>query len=150
MATKDLDPGNVIKKVYNEADESIQATIVGSSGPIDITASSPIPVIIGGTGDLSVLASMEIPFSSIPNSGASPFEVVASLGLEAKRFMVYDTTGETMQIRIGASIGTQLFLTGPGQADTFDVAVVAGTRISIRSNGAAPLAGTYVITILGN
>jgi len=147
MATKNLDPGNIIKQVYQEGTESLQTNVVGT---VDISASSPIPVVIGGTGDLSVLASMEIPFSSIPNSGASPFEVVASLGLEAKRFMVYDTTGETMQIRIGASIGTQLFLTGPGQADTFDIAVVAGTRISIRSNGAAPLAGTYVITILGN
>jgi len=147
MATKNLDPGNIIKQVYQESTESLQTNVVGT---VDISASSPIPVVIGGTGDLSVLASMEIPFSSIPNSGASPFEVVASLGLEAKRFMVYDTTGETMQIRIGASIGTQLFLTGPGQADTFEVTVVAGTRISIRSNGAAPLAGTYVITILGN
>lgn len=147
MATKNLDPGNVIKQVYQEGTESLQTNVVGS---VDITASSPIPVVIGGTGDMSVLASMEIPFSSIPNSGASPFEIVASLGLEAKRFIVYDTTGESMQIRIGASVGTQLFVTGPGQADSFDIAVLAGTRISIRSNGVAPSAGSYVITILGN
>lgn len=147
MATKNLDPGNVIKQVYQEGTESLQTNVVGS---VDITASSPIPVIIGGTGDMSVLASMEIPFSSIPNSGASPFEIVASLGLEAKRFIVYDTTGESMQIRIGASVGTQLFVTGPGQTDSFDIAVLAGTRISIRSNGVAPSAGSYVITILGN
>lgn len=147
MATKNLDPGNVIKQVYQEGTESLQTNVVGS---VDITASSPIPVIIGGTGDMSVLASMEIPFSSIPNSGASPFEIVASLGLEAKRFIVYDTTGESMQIRIGASVGTQLFVTGPGQTETFDIAVLAGTRISIRSNGVAPSAGSYVITILGN
>jgi len=147
MATKNLDPGNVIKQVYQEGTESLQTNVVGS---VDITASSPIPVIIGGTGDMSVLASMEIPFSSIPNSGASPFEIVASLGLEAKRFIVYDTTGESMQIRIGASVGTQLFVTGPGQTDSFDIAVLAGTRVSIRSNGVAPSAGSYVITILGN
>lgn len=147
MATKNLDPGNVIKQVYQEGTESLQTNVVGS---VDITASSPIPVVIGGTGDMSVLASMEIPFSSIPNSGASPFEIVASLGLEAKRFIVYDTTGESMQIRIGASVGTQLFVTGPGQTDSFDIAVLAGTRISIRSNGVAPSAGSYVITILGN
>lgn len=147
MATKNLDPGNVIKQVYQEGTESLQTNVVGS---VDITASSPIPVVIGGTGDMSVLASMEIPFSSIPNSGASPFEIVASLGLEAKRFIIYDTTGESMQIRIGASVGTQLFVTGPGQTDSFDIAVLAGTRISIRSNGVAPSAGSYVITILGN
>lgn len=147
MATKNLDPGNVIKQVYQEGTESLQTNVVGS---VDITASSPIPVVIGGTGDMSVLASMEIPFSSIPNSGASPFEIVASLGLEAKRFIVYDTTGESMQIRIGASVGTQLFVTGPGQTDSFDIAVMTGTRISIRSNGVAPSAGSYVITILGN
>ena len=147
MSTKNLDPGNVIKQVYQEGTESLQTNVVGS---VDITASSPIPVVIGGTGDMSVLASMEIPFSSIPNSGASPFEIVASLGLEAKRFIVYDTTGESMQIRIGASVGTQLFVTGPGQTDSFDIAVLAGTRISIRSNGVAHSAGSYVITILGN
>jgi hypothetical protein len=149
MATKDLDPGNVIKQVYDPATESIQTVITGSSGPIEITATSPIPVDIGGTGTVDVLVSIEIPFSSIPSSASAPFEIIASLPKATRSIKVYDTTGEAMQLRTGAAAGTLLYLTGPGDDAATTVTVASGTRLSIRSNGPAPTAGSYIITVLG-
>jgi hypothetical protein len=149
MATKDLDPGNVIKQVYDPASESIKANITGSSGPIEIVANTPIPVEIGGVGTVDVLLSIEVPFSSIPDSASAPFELIASLSKQARTIKVYDTTGETMQLRTGAGAGTLLYLTGPGDDASTTVTVPVSTRISLRSNGVAPTAGSFLITITG-
>lgn len=149
MATKNLDPGNVIKQVYDEASESLKTTISGSTGPIEVTATSPIPVVLSGALDAEVILSQELDFSVIPNSASAPYEITASLTLDTTTFMFYDTTGVTTQIRTGAGSGTLLALVGPGQDQPLNVKVPAGTRISIRSNGAAPAAGTFIITILG-
>ena len=149
MATKNLDPGNVIKQVYDEASESLKTTISGSTGPIEIEASSPIPVVLSGSLDNQVLLSQELDYTSIPDSASAPFEITAGLGTDTTTLMFYDTTGVTTQIRTGAGSGTLLALVGPGQDQPLTVKVAAGTRISIRSNGAAPIAGTFIITILG-
>lgn len=148
MATKDLDPGNVIKQVYDPATESIKANITGSSGPIEVTATTPIPVTLGG-GTGTVLLSQEITFTSIPDGSSTPFEITPSLSGTAFKIMVYDTTGTTLQLRTGAVTGNLLALVGPGQDQSIDVTVASGTRITIRSNGSAPTAGTFIITIIG-
>lgn len=148
MATKDLDFGNVIKQVYDPASESLQTTITGSTGAIEITATAPIPVTLGG-GSGVILHTQEIDFSLIPNSATAPYEITPSLSGDAYKIMVYDTTGVTLQLRTGSPTGNLLALTGPGQDQPIDVTVVTGTRITIRSNGSAPTAGTFIITIIG-
>lgn len=148
MATKDLDPGNVIKQVYDPASESIQTTITGSSGPVEITATTPIPVTLGG-GSGVILHTQEIDFSLIPDSTSAPYEITPALSGDAYKIMVYDTTGVTLQLRTGALTGSLLALTGPGQDQPIDVTVASGTRIAIRSNGNAPTAGTFIINIIG-
>lgn len=148
MATKNLDPGNVIKQVYDESTEALKTTIAGSTAPVEVTATTPLPVVLSGSLDNEVILSQEIDFSSIPDSSSAPYEISASLSSDAIRIMVYDTTGVTTQIRVGAGVGTLLALVGPGQDQPLDVKVAAGSRVSIRSNGAAPTAGTFIINII--
>lgn len=116
---------------------AVQATAV-STASVDAKLTS-----------LSVVGSFSIDFTSIPDSVSAPFEVIASLPSTVKQIAVYDTTGSTIQIRIGVATGTLLLFTGPGQDNTIQASIASSTRVSIRSNGTAPTAGSYIITFLG-
>lgn len=129
------------------------ATLVGGMSPtgtlVPIQMDDNGGVVVSLAAGLSVLLSQEISAGLIPSSSSAPFQITLSLPSAAKQIMIYDTTGQTMQIRTGAATGTLLFLTGPGQDTPMPVAIPQNTRVTIRSNGAAPTAGSYIITILG-
>jgi hypothetical protein len=145
MATKDLDFGNVIKQVYDPATESLATHVVGD---VNVTATNPIPVT-STPAVLSIFTTLEIPFSSIPANASPGFEITPSTSGKVTQINVYDTTGVSTEIRTGAGTGTLLAIIGGGQDQPVTVTVAAGTRFSIRSTGAAPIAGSFVVTLIG-
>jgi hypothetical protein len=129
-----LDSEQIIKHSYDATNEAIQVNVVESIDP---------------SGNLSVISSHVVDFSSIPNSATAPFEITASLASECKKIVIQEQTGEVLQLRIGASTGTLLFYVAAGQDNPMDVVIAAGTRVTVRSNGSAPGAGVFVVSFLG-
>lgn len=113
------------------------------------TANSSLSSIDTKLNPLSVLGSFVIDFSSIPDSVTAPYEITAGFGSAVKKIALYETTGETLQLRTGAASGSLLAYVGPGQDSPLEASISASTRITVRSNGSAPTAGSFIVTFLG-
>lgn len=110
---------------------------------VDITAIDPsvvLPVVQGG---LTVLGSFLVPFSSL--STGSPFIVTAATIGTTQQVYVSDTTGQTYKM----TLGSQFIYTNPGCERVYSAQVAPGSSITLQSMDATPVAGNFIITILG-
>jgi len=131
MTMSQLDPGQIIKLVYDSATEAIKVA--------DANATNDI------------LASYEIDFSDIDGSGGSLYEVTAATSDDVKQILLYDTTGISISLYTGGSGSETLkTLVGPGNDMVLPIQIPSGTRLSIRATGSsAPSAGKFYILLIG-
>jgi len=132
-----LDAEQVIKGAYNDAE-----------GALNITGT----VSVSNSAGQDILHTVELDSADIQGSGGSYFEVIASTSATTKQITVYDTTGSTMELAVGAAASevTKVII-GPGSDQSFALNIPAGSRISIRSREvAAPGAGSnFIVTLIG-
>lgn len=141
MSNKDIDFGGVLKDVHNPDDHALQVDVISSSiAPVFVT-------VAGGT----VIYTFEIDFSNIQGNGGSFYELVASTSQDLVKIYPYDTTGVPIGLYKGASGSEMLMINmGPGYDVPTDLAIPAGTRLSIRAlSAAAPTAGKFYLAITG-
>ncbi len=127
-----LDAEQVIKGAYNDV-----------AGALNITGTVAISNSIGQ----DIIHTVEVDSADIEGSGGNYFTVVASTSANATQLIVYDTTGATLEIAVGAAASevTKVIL-GPGCDQTFSLSIPSGSRVSIRSREvAAPGAGSNIV-----
>src|SRR5271165_1204408 len=129
-----LDSGQVIKNVYDGGSSSLRVNVVDAS-----------------SSGMTVVSSTATPAASINGSAGAIFQVIASTSGNISKLIPNEQTGVPMNIYTGAS-GFEVFLVllSPGQDNIVEVAIPAGTRISIRAaQASAPVAGSVYLTFTG-
>lgn len=98
----------------------------GNSGGTGIMASNCCARVSAGSSRLDYLAS--------PVTTGSWTTLIGSVSASVTNLYVFDSSGETMEIGIGASGSeTRIFLVAPGGPGPVDIVVNAGERISVRA-----------------
>lgn len=88
-------------------------------------------------------------YSSINVDTTNWHETISNLSGDVKRVHIFDSSGNAFEIGTGGSGSeTQLFVGGPGGID-IDVAIVSGTRMSIRMLSGDATSGELVMNFLG-
>ena len=90
--------------------------------------------------------------SNIPGNATNPLQLIASTTDEIKSMQFADTTGQFLEIMVGAvAAETRLVLVGPGSDQTVPVRVPEGTRLSVRrvDDAAAINVGSLAINFIG-
>lgn len=84
-------------------------------------------------------------------STAAFVQLVASLASAAKGFFLFDSSGQTLELAIGAAASeSRILIIPPGGIDGFvPLAIPAGTRISAKAISADAVDGEIDITFLG-
>lgn len=131
----DLDQQQIVQRGYEETLDAHR---------IKIQAIDPAVVIPVTQGALSVLASYNIPFSSL--SHTTPFTVTSGLGQQVNQIIIADTTGQTYKM----SWGSTFMYTNPGCEHQVDGKILPSIPITIQSQETSdPVAGNFIITLLG-
>jgi hypothetical protein len=131
MAQSLLDPGQIIKTVFNSTTEAIKVTETSTSS--------------------DVISSYEIDYSSINGSAGAHYEVVASTASAVSQVLIYDTTGISMTLYTGGSGSeTAKVIVGPGNDGILPCQIAASTRVTVKATGSsAPTAGKLYIVLIG-
>lgn len=100
--------------------------------------------------DLDKVSTHFVDFSDIQSSAGSTFALTSSLARSVFRVQYFDTTGEFIGVYVGA-VGSEVleFIVGPGANMETPATLPVGSRVSIRSMGAAPTAGKLALNLLG-
>lgn len=154
--------GNVIKA---DTDNVIitGALPAGSNniGDVDVLSLPSIPAGTNNIGDVDVLSSVHPvgmsvvttvrnDYGSVNVTAGAWVQLVASLGSTVKELEIFDSSGETLEIGIGAAASeTRLILVFPGGNGRVPVAIASGTRVSIRAVSATANVGEIDINFYG-
>lgn len=142
-----LDSNQVIQKIYDDSNEALKISGIGAGGKVDVTASSPLPVTLTGASNLDVLATYNISYTNLTTSY---YQVAASLANNITKIAIYDTSGETIELAVGAPSSEVVKLTiGPGCDQVLEVQLNAGDRITVRTLGSNASAGSLILNLLG-
>lgn len=110
-------------------------------------------VALSPTGDVSISLGTITQNVAVRNRYATTavttgawVQLIASTAFTIKEWSVFDSSGQTLEIGIGAGgAETRLFLIPPGGMPNFSLNVAAGTRISIRAVSANATSGELVL-----
>ena len=87
-------------------------------------------------------------YSSVNVTTGAYVTLIASTAFAVKRMQVFDSSGQTLKIATGAAASeVDRFLVFPGGNGDVDIAVPAGTRISIRAVSASATVGEISINL---
>jgi hypothetical protein len=149
----------------------IDATVTGSvdvdihdSSGADITLgqktmAQSLPVVIASdqsavsvvTGGLTYADSARNLYSSTAVTTATWVQLIAATAAVAKGFYLFDSSGQTLELGFGAPAAeTRKLIISPGGFDGLvNLAVPAGTRLSLRAISATASVGEIDVTLLG-
>jgi hypothetical protein len=134
-----LDSDQVIQHVYDDSNEAL--TIVGTG------TGGAVPVTLSTASGSDVLQTLNISYTNLTTSY---YEAVASLADDISKIAIYDTSGETIELAIGASGAEVVRLTiGPGCDQQLDVALSIGDRIAVRTVGSNATSGSLILNLIG-
>lgn len=98
----------------------------------------------------SIVTTARNDYSSVNVTTGAWVQLSASLSAIVSRVQVFDSSGQTLEIGIGAAASeTRLFIVPPGGID-IDAAIAASTRISIRAISATASSGEIDANFIGN
>lgn len=169
MSYTNLGGQQVLKTVFDDPSDSLKVTVVNSTPveviiddstpisvevdnvtPIDVTVVGSLPVSVTVPGLDKVEQPNFIVGTTINSSVGAWVTVIAATTADIKRVQLYDTTGRFLNLALGAPASEVVECTlGPGNDSSIDVDIPSGSRISIRSAEAAPVAGNVAINWLG-
>lgn len=88
-------------------------------------------------------------YESTPVDTTTWQEIVAALAAAAVKLQIFDSSGELMELGIGAAAAeTRKLLITPGGNGLIDVQIPAGTRLSVRAVSAAASVGFLAINVI--
>lgn len=132
-----LDSNQVLQHSFSDADEALKIVGTGAGGSL--------PVTISSAASSDIVASYNIPYTSLTTSY---YQVVASSD-EITKIAIYDTSGQTIELALGGSGSEVVYLTiGPGNDQVIEVNIPAGTRIAVRADSNAT-AGSLILNCIG-
>lgn len=109
-------------------------------GAAAVSSSNPVPV--AAAKGRSVVTTVRNDYSSVNVTAAAWVQLVAALGSEVNEFEIFDSSGETLELGIGAAAAeTRLIIITPGGNGRVPVQIAAGTRVSIRAISATASVG---------
>lgn len=142
-----LDSNQAIQKGFDDVSSAHKITGTGPSGSVPISATSPIPVTLSGSSNLDILASFNVDYTNITTSY---YQVVGSTADAYSKIAIYDTTGETIELALGAASSEVVkMIIGPGCDQILEIQIPAGSRITVRSVGTNASGGSLVLNLLG-
>lgn len=141
-----LDAPQIVKRTFDNPNDSVRVRITGSDGPVSVTLSG-----VSGIDVVDELDTPLTPANTINGSGGSFTQVVASLAVEASQVHLMDTGGRFLGLYLGApGFETLKMIINPGSDSIVDVTLPATSRISLRSmETVGPVAGFIAINFLG-
>ncbi len=108
-------------------------------GSAAVSASNPLPSYAKGR---SVVTFIRNDYSSVNVTTAAYVELIASTGSEINQLEIFDSSGETLKLALGAAASeVDLLLVTPGGNGIIPVNIPAGTRVSIRAVSATASVG---------
>lgn len=108
-------------------------------GTAAVSASNPVPSYAKGR---SVVTFVRNDYSSVNVTTAAYVELIASTGSEINQLEIFDSSGETLKLALGAAASeVDLLLVTPGGNGIIPVNIPAGTRVSIRAVSATASVG---------
>jgi hypothetical protein len=150
MTISTLDAPQVIVHSFDEPNNAIRVDGIGTAGAVTIEGTGPsgeVTVIVSNATGLDIVASYNIPYTSLTTSY---FQVVASTAAAVSKIANYDTSGETIELALGGS-GSEVvkMILGPGNDQYLDIDIPAGSRIAVRTVGSNASAGSLVLNLIG-
>jgi hypothetical protein len=147
MSLSLLDSNQITQLVVDEDAEALRVVGTAAGGAINITATDPIAVTIDGQTGQDVLANYNIAYTNLTTSY---YQVVASTASEYTKVVVYDTSGETIELSLGGS-GSEVvkIILGPGCDQSFECQIPAASRIAVRTVGSNATAGSLILNLIG-
>ncbi len=108
-------------------------------GTAAVSASNPVPSYAKGR---SVVTFVRNDYSSVNVTTAAYVELIASTGSEINQLEIFDSSGETLKLALGAAASeVDLLLVTPGGNGIIPVNIPAGTRVSIKAVSATASVG---------
>jgi hypothetical protein len=108
-------------------------------GSAAVSASNPVPSYAKGR---SVVTFVRNDYSSVNVTTGAYVELIASTGSEINQLEIFDSSGETLKLALGAAASeVDLLLVTPGGNGIIPVNIPAGTRVSIRAVSATASVG---------
>jgi len=108
-------------------------------GTAAVSASNPVPSYAKGR---SVVTFVRNDYSSVNVTTGAYVELIASTGSEINQLEIFDSSGETLKLALGAAASeVDLLLVTPGGNGIIPVNIPAGTRVSIRAVSATASVG---------
>lgn len=149
MSYTNLGGQQVLKTVFDDPSDSLKVTVVNTD-PVDVSIVGSLPVVVNVPGLDKVEQPSFLVGTTINSSVGAWVTVIAATTADIKRIQLYDTTGRFLNLAVGAPASEVIEVTlGPGNDSSIDVDIPSGSRISIRSAEAAPVAGNVAINWLG-
>lgn len=142
---------------------STEATLSTLNGkvPADLTVTatrllvdgSGVTQPVSGTVTIATLASTAFvrnDYSSVNVTTAAYVELVASTAGLYKKLQIFDSSGQTLKIAIGAAASeVDILLVFPGGNDMIEVNIPAASRVSIRAVSATASVGELCVNFIG-
>jgi hypothetical protein len=148
----------VLTKIYNAILNAIRVHVVGSELPDgaatedkqDDQISLLTEIELNTDGLSKVHAPVRNNYASVNVTTAAYVELVSSLSAAAKALHIFDSSGRTLVLAVGAAASEvdQIFIV-PGGNDFIPLAIAAGSRISIKAVSANATSGELNISFLG-
>jgi hypothetical protein len=125
-----------------------QKTKANSLAVVLSSDSDALPTAVNGLARAN--APIRNVYSSTNVTTAAYVQLVASTSAAIKKLQIFDSSGESLYLAVGAALSEvdQIFIF-PGGNDIVDLAIPAGSRISVKSVSATISSGELLINCLG-
>ena len=128
------DPGQIARKVYDDAEEAIKISIVNDN------------VGIGGSGGLESVELIRHVYSSVNVTTAAYAQLDASTADDINELDIFDSSGQTLVFAVGAAASeVNQFYIAPGGNGKIRLHIPAASRLSVKAISANATVGELVI-----
>lgn len=126
-----------------------QTTMAGSAPVVIASNQSAIPVTINTQTGRTRVSQVRNVYSSTNVTTAAYVELVASTADTINNMYIFDSSGQTLVLAVGAASSEvdQFYIT-PGGNGSIDLAIPAGSRVSVKAISANATAGELSISFL--
>jgi hypothetical protein len=121
--------------------------MLGVNGAV-VTSLNPVPVQILSQAGRTYIASVRNDYSSVNVTAGTWVELIAATAAEINGIMLFDSSGQTLELGLGAAATeTRTLIIPPGGLDGFiPLQIPSGSRVSIRAISATANSGEINIT----
>jgi len=109
------------------------AGVVSAQTPRVIIASDQTVLPVSNGLDVKDFDLIDASSTNIPGNASATLEIIAALSANIKKVKIAETTGNWLELRVGAGNGTLVHYINPGFDGVIDLNIASGSRVSVRA-----------------